>query len=281
MFGYLAARREFLPEEQAKRYKDCYCGLCMCLKERRGQLSRMTLNFDLCFLVLLLGSLYEPEERQGESRCPVHPLKPQSWWQSEFTAYAADMNVLLAYLKCRDDWNDDSSFAALAASGALKKSYIEIARQYPRQNAAVTESLENLAGIERENIEDADAAAASFGRLMAELMVYKEDRWSGTLRAMGNALGEFIYVMDAVMDLSSDTVRDSYNPFRRYYGLDNEERFRDILKMLLSECVLYFDRLPLVKDADILKNILCFGLWQQFEKKFPSKEGSSDVSGSI
>ena len=281
MFGYLAAYTGALTEEQAARYKACYCGLCRALKQRHGQLSRLTLNYDLTFIVLLLGSLYEPEEAAGEFKCIAHPSKAHAWWASEMTDYAADMNVMLAYLKCMDNWQDDASFPSLAAAGALDRAYRALAQAYPRQHSAMTLSLSRLHELEDAHDESADAAAATFGDLMAETLVFREDRWADTLRAMGRALGRFIYVMDAAMDLDSDTFHNSYNPFRRYYGLDNEARFRDILKMLISECIYYFDKLPLVKDADILKNILCFGLWQQFDAKFSKKAGTSDVSGPV
>ena len=38
--------------------------------------------------------------------------------------------------------------------------------------------------------------------------------------------------------------------------------------MLLGEALYHFDRLPLVSDVGILKNILCFGLWTQYNKKY-------------
>lgn len=280
MFGYLAADLRFLEQEQAQRYKACYCGLCQVLKMRHGQLSRLTLNYDLTFLVLLLGSLYEPEETEARGRCLVHPKDEKSWWYSEASAYAADMNVMLAYLKCMDNWHDDSSLISLAEAAALKDSYLSLAEKYPRQHSAMVTALNELSDLEKDRIEDADSASAAFGRFMAELLVWREDRWSDTLRAMGQALGRFIYIMDAAMDLNRDAFRNSYNPFRRYYGLENEQRFRDILKMLLSECVYRFDFLPLVKDVDILKNILCFGLWQQFDRKYSSGV-NKDVSGPL
>ena len=128
------------------------------------------------------------------------------------------------------------------------------------------------------------AAAASFGELMAELMVWREDRWAQDLRALGHSLGRFLYVMDACMDLDADTRRNRYNPFRRFYGLpDNEQRFRDILEMILGECLYAFDRLPLVQDVPLLKNILCAGLWQQFDQKYKTnaKRGSPDGTGPV
>lgn len=282
MFGYLAAQPGMLTQDELMRYKSAYCGLCRSLKLRHGELSRLTLNYDLTFLALLLGSLYEPEESAGEQRCIAHPRESHAYFVTEMTDYAADMNVMLAYLKCMDNWQDDASVVSLAEAAVLKKAYSALAERYPRQHEAMTSSLASLAALERAHDESADAAASTFGALMAEALVYREDRWSDTLRHMGDALGRFVYIMDAVMDLNGDTLRNSYNPFRRYYGLDNTRRFRDILRMLLSECVYYFDKLPLVQDAGILKNILCFGLWQQFDAKFdPKQKGNTDVSGSV
>ena len=239
----------------------------------------------MTFLVLFLSSLYEPEETTGEDTCAVHPFKAREWVRNAASDYAADMNLALAYQKCMDDWEDDGSVAALAEAGLMKRSYKKLEAQYPRQCAAIAEALNQLHEVEKSVPDGADEAAACFGALMAEIFVWREDRWDGAVRGMANALGKFIYVMDACMDLDKDTLYSRYNPFRKYYGLtNNAERFRDILRMLLGECIFYFDSLPLVQDADIMKNILCEGLWQQFNKKFSEKNDKkepSDVSGSV
>ena len=116
---------------------------------------------------------------------------------------------------------------------------------------------------------------------MGSVFLYREDRWSDGLYAMGNSLGRFLYLMDAALDLEKDTYKNSYNPFRRYYGLDNEKRFRDILKMFLAEAVVQFDMLPLVQDAGLMKNILCIGLWTVFDEKFKRLRGKTDGNGSV
>ena len=282
MFGYLTAFPEYLDAQQQERYKACYCGLCRALNERHGKLARMTLNYDMTFLVLLENSLYEPEEISGKETCPAHPLEARAWWQSEATAYAADMNLALAYYKCMDDWKDDSNPLALSQAKLMEPALRKIEELYPRQCAAMEKSIEELSELEKNKIEDPDAAADTFGKLMAEALVFREDRWSDTLRGMGRALGRFIYTIDACLDLDSDTLHNKYNPYRRYYGLsNNEERFRDILKMSLGECLMFFDRLPLVLDLGIMQNILCAGLWSQFNKKYSKKKGPSDDSGSV
>ena len=242
MFGYLTADRGHLTPEEDARYRAAYCGLCRSLRKRWGNLSGFTLNYDQCFLILLLQSLYEAEEKNGEERCLMHPVKPHTWWQSEYTDYAADMNIALSYF---------------------------ISNRYPRQCNAMKKSVLALRQIEKDGTEDPDGAAETFAGLMAEVFVYRDDHWSETLRRFGASLGRILYILDACMDLDQDTIRNRFNPFRRYYGLpDNGKRFSDILRMLLGECLLHFDRLPLVEDVGILKNILCFGLWTQFDKKF-------------
>lgn len=282
MFGYLVADAGLMSEAQDARYRACYCGLCRSLKARHGQIPRLTLNYDMTFLVLLLSSMYEEPEQSGNGTCIAHPRQARDWWMNDATGYAADMNVALAYLKCMDDWDDDANPIALAEAGLLKKAYKGICESYPRQCSAMEKGIADLRAIEKSGEDRPDAAAECFGYLMGELLVYKDDRWAATLRALGNALGRFIYVMDACMDLDSDTFRNSYNPFRRYYGLlDNEQRFRDILKMILGECLMEFDRLPLVQDVQLMQNILCAGLWAQFNKKYSNKKGPVDESGPV
>ena len=268
MFGYVTVNPKELSEEQYRRYKAVYCGLCRVLRQKHGQAAGLTLSYDMSFLVLLLSSLYEPEEQRGELRCVRHPRQAQSFTVNAISDYAADMTVALAFLKLRDDWHDDGNLAALAGTGWLKQRFEAIQSEYPRQCEAMLESVSALSEIERQRLDAPDAAADCSGRLLQELFVWRTDRWESTLRPMAHALGRFIYLLDACMDLDRDTLRDRYNPFRRYYGLDNAERFRALLRMTLGECLYWFDVLPLVQDAQLLKNILCSGLWRQFDGKF-------------
>lgn len=269
MFGYLTANRTLLTPEEDARYRGAYCGLCRNLRTRYGQAAGFTLNFDQCFLILLLQSLYEAEEVPGEDSCVVHPVKRQPWWECRFTSYAADMNIALSYLKLQDNWEDDGSLVSAAAARALKPAFGRIHALWPRQCEAMVHSISALRTIEQENREVPDAAAETFALLMEEVFVWQEDRWASDLRRMGASLGRFLYIMDAAMDLDRDTARNSYNPFRRRYGrADNGTFFESVLRMLLSDGLQAFDRLPLVTDAGILKNILCEGLWTEFDKKF-------------
>lgn len=282
MFGYLMAASRLLDEDRQLRYRACYCGLCRSLKERHGQLSRLTLNYDLTFLVLLLSSLYEPQEQSGANACIAHPFSRRNWVRNKFSDYACDMNIALAYMKLRDDWDDDCDPAALAASQFLKPAYRRVSQQYPRQCRQIEASITELRQLERQQDASPDACAAAFGALMGEIFVFEQDRWSDSLRCMGDSLGRFIYIMDACTDLEKDAKLCRFNPFAERLGTeDNERYFSDILKMYLADCIFHFERLPLVQDTDILKNILCLGLWASFNRKFHPEKGPSDVSGPI
>ena len=131
MFGTLTAQTELLTEEQLARYRACYCGLCRSLKERYGQLGRLLLNYDLCFLVLLLDSLYEPETAEGAAPCLAHPREARPWRRSAFSDYAADMTVALAYHKFRDNWQDEGSLLSLGGAAALKRAYQKARHDLP------------------------------------------------------------------------------------------------------------------------------------------------------
>ena len=282
MFGYLTADRALLTPEENARYKAVYCGLCRNLRTRYGQTAGFTLNFDQCFLILLLQSLYEEQEIGGEDSCLVHPVKRQPWWQCRFTDYAADMNIALSYLKLLDNWEDDGSLTAAAAAVVLKPAFGRVKAAWPRQCEAMECSIRDLRQIEQENREDPDGAAETFARMMAEVFVFQEDRWAPDLRRIGSGLGRFLYIVDAAMDLDRDTAKNSYNPFRRRYGRSNNgDFFRIVLQMLLGDCLSAFDRLPLVTDTGILKNILCAGLWTEFDKKYHTDKDENNGVGSL
>ena len=281
MFGYLVAATKVLEDDELKRYKSVYCGLCRSLKRCFGEHARLTLNFDMTFLVLLLASLYEPEEEQDSQTCVRHPVEPHPYAMSPLSDYAAHMNIAMAHLKCLDDWEDDRRLTAWAEAKVLKADYEKVKAAYPRQCGAIEKALHALSVLESEGREDPDAAAACFGAMMREVFVYREDRWADTLRSMADALGRFLYLLDAAMDLDEDITLGRYNPFRSLHGdADNEARFRDILRMQLGECIYWFDKLPLVQDVSLLKNILCVGLWSAFNQKY-CREEPQDGSGSV
>ncbi|MGI6705758.1 MAG: DUF5685 family protein [Clostridia bacterium] len=275
MFGYVVANKEALEPDALQRYQSCYCGLCRTLGKRFGQTGRMTLTYDMTFLILLLASLYEPDNVNGSERCLVHPTKQHQYWYNQFTAYAADMNIVLAYHKLLDDWQDEKNILSYAAAKMLKKRYERLKIKYPRQCDTIIRSLNELRILERKENYDLDTAANCFGSLMSELFVFQEDNWAPTLRRMAAALGRFIYTMDAYEDIKDDIQKQRYNPLRTMYEEDYfEERCKDILTLFISECAMEFEKLPIIQDNEILINILYSGVWTKYIHIQKEKNGS-------
>ncbi len=280
MFGYVLALEEQLTKEEWQRYRGAYCGLCRTLGMQFGQRARLTLTYDMTFLVLLLSSLYEPQEYHDSARCLPHPLHPRDYWHNDVTRYAAAMNMVLAYEKQQDDWQDDKNPAALAFSHLLKQAGAQAAAAYPRQYSAIRAGLDTLTALEWSNDEDPDAAANCFGRLMAEIFCWKEDRWSPYLSQMGMALGRFIYLMDAWEDLEADMKKGRYNPLKPQAGRpDFDEWVGEMLIMILGDCTQAMEQLPLVQDVEILRKILYAGVWNRYARKLKQKKerGSTDA----
>ena len=212
-------------------------------------------------LVLLLSALYEADEVRGMEVCPAHPLRKHFYWQTRYTEYAADMNVVLAYNNCRDDWQDDGSALKYWEAEALSARCAAVRARWPRQCAAIEQCMAELSAIEQADTGDPDAAANCFGRLMGELFV-TDDLWDARLRPFGEALGRFIYLLDAGVDLPEDLRHGRYNPLRT---LPQDADLHALLTMLLGECSTAFEALPVLQDVELLRNILYSGVWLRYE----------------
>lgn len=265
MFGYVAPDLSALDESQRMRYRSAYCGLCHVLRKRHGLSGSLTLSNDLTFLAILLNALYEPEEHSGVERCAAHPVKRHRWIYSEPFEYVADMNIALAYHKCMDNWIDDRSILSRGEAALLKRAYMSVSKLYPEKCEAIDAWLEEIHRIEMENQVGIDAPVNSTGRILGKLFCWKDDYWSDSLTAIGDGLGRFIYMMDAYEDLPEDVRRGRFNPLTLYQNNpDYEEMCKDALLMMVADCTQEFERLPIVQDVDILRNILYSGIWSKY-----------------
>lgn len=261
MFGYIVANMDKLTDEEKQHYRSCYCGLCKALGNRHGTISRITLTYDMAFLVLFLSALYETDNKTGTERCIIHPLKPHQYWQNDITNYAADMNIVLAYYNFLDDWEDDKNILSLCESKLFVREFTRIFEQYQKKCTVISDCLKELSEIEKSGELNADIPANSFGKLMGEIFVMREDEYAENLRAFGRALGKFIYILDACLDLKDDLKHERYNPLI----MTSSEDFAAILNLLMADCIENYNRLPINRDKNLIDNILYSGVWTKYE----------------
>lgn len=281
VFGYIIVNKAEMKFKEFDVYHSFYCGICRDLKRKYGALGQLSLSYDMTFLAILLTGLYEPETREGSCKCVAHPFESHPTRNNMFTEYAADMNALFAYYKCSDDWEDDKKLWKLLYGQLLAGKGRKRRKLYADKIKRIELLMQDFTEAENDGNADIDTMAGLFGKVMAEIVTPREDEWSENLRAFGFFLGKFIYLCDAYEDVEKDIRKGSFNPLkRRFESPDFEEECKTILTMMMSECCREFERLPILENVEILRNVLYSGVWCRYEavhEKRMREQGTSDV----
>ena len=178
--------------------------------------------------------------------------------------------------RARRVWTaDDRNAAKYFAAQGLTRAANRAAERYPVQDRAIREGLSQLAEVEARGKCEPDAAANAFGAILSSLFAPREDRWQPVLQEFGMALGRFVYLLDAVCDHTADRRRGRYNPLPNEL-MTGARPMHGELTLLIGDAASAFERLPLVQDAALLRNILYFGVWAQYDRQFP-REGKEET----
>ena len=267
MFGYVRINKMDLTFREFDYYKGYYCGLCKYLKENHGEVSRLSLNYDITFLIVILTALYKLDSDITYERCIANPLKKKMRIVNEITEYAASMNILLSYYKLEDNLYDDNGskdkFAYELYKGKLKKAY----EKYPQKAEYIKQQLGNLREIEKQESKSIDKVSNTFGNLMGEIFVYKKDEYEQNLRNIGFNLGKYIYILDAYEDLEEDNKKGRYNPFIDY--IDKKEELKNkvdrLISMSLGMATKNIEQLNLEFNKSIIDNIIYSGVYLRYK----------------
>ncbi|WP_412373132.1 DUF5685 family protein [Intestinibacter bartlettii] len=267
MFGYVRINKMDLTFREFDYYKGYYCGLCKYLKENHGEVSRLSLNYDITFLIVILTALYKLDSDITYERCIANPLKKKMRIVNEITEYAASMNILLSYYKLEDNLYDDNGIKDKLAyelyKGKLKKAY----EKYPQKAEYIKQQLGNLRELEKQESKSIDKVSNTFGNLMGEIFVYKKDEYEQNLRNIGFNLGKYIYILDAYEDLEEDNKKGRYNPFMDY--IDKKEELKNkvdrLISMSLGMATKNIEQLNLEFNKSIIDNIIYSGVYLRYK----------------
>ncbi len=148
---------------------------------------------------------------------------------------------------------------------ALKRAYRAASKRLPEKAKAIEDWMRAIAEIEKSGRTEIDPPMNLTGRMLGELFVYQNDFYADSLRRMGEGLGRFIYFMDAYDDLKKDVKTGSFNPLKPLMEQQSfEELCMQSMKMMMADCADAFERLPILKDADLIRNILYSGVWSKY-----------------
>lgn len=274
MFGYIIVNKAEMKFKEFDIYHSYYCGLCQMLRKKYGKVGQLSLSYDMTFVLMLLSSLYEPSVTKGSCKCIAHPFEKHEIRTTEFTEYVADMNVLLTEYKCQDDWQDEKKFFRMFYGKTLKGKGKHLKERYAEKIDKISKLMREFAEAEAEGTKDIDLLSGLFGQVMAQIMIYKDDEWSDNLGRLGFYLGKFIYLLDAYEDVEEDIRKNTVNPLKEMYQrTDFEEECRTILTIMMSECCKEFEKLPILDNVEILRNILYSGVWTRYEMVREKRKG--------
>lgn len=267
MFGYVRINKMDLTFREYEHYKAYYCGLCKYLKRNHTELSRLTINYDITFLIVLLSSIYQPSAQVFHEKCIVDPVKKKKHIINDITEYAASMNILLTYYKLEDDVNDEGGIKSRLARRTYKKSFKTAYDKYPKKADFIKKCLGELRSLEEDQSSSIDQTSNCFARLLEEIFDYKDDDYRDRLRKVGFNIGKYIYIMDAYEDLDEDLEKGRYNPFTSYKD-DREAlkaRVDKLIGMTLSRLEEGILDLDIEVNKSIIDNIIYSGVYLRYK----------------
>ncbi|MCD8391433.1 MAG: DUF5685 family protein [Firmicutes bacterium] len=282
MFGYVTICRDCMSDDEYNTFRAYYCGLCKETGRQCSQVSRLGLSYDITFLALLLSSLEEGEPCFAERRCAVHPcVKCKVVENDRAVSYAANMGVLLSYLKLADDWRDERSFKALFGAAFLRRGTVKAKKRYATQYEAIERELRRLDEYEKSG-GGLDECADCFAKILECLFAPEfitDETAARVLKWFGYNLGRWIYVTDAYNDIEKDLKTRSYNPFLKN-GADAgvKERVRDKTKfsltLNLNELAAAYELLDIKKNDGIIRSVIYTSLTAVQNKVLGVSDGS-------
>jgi hypothetical protein len=273
MFGYVRPKTEDLRVQEHQFYRALYCGLCKRMGKCTGQCSRMTLSYDFVFLAALRLALTGEGVTVKRERCLVHPFRRRPVVQKcAALDYCADASALLVYGKLRDDLHDERGVKKLRAALSrpfLASAYRRAKKRNPRLALLITEYLWLLSEHEADpNTVSADLLAEQFGHLMS--VVFSEGMEGPRARiaaSMGEALGRWLYLVDAADDFEEDRRRHRFNPYLRLFGETPTDADWENLRSALiahlcdaEQAIALIDSYPHPEVREIIANILYLGM---------------------
>jgi len=280
LFGYIKPLSGELKVREFELYKSFYCGLCKTMGKKISPFSRLTLNYDMVFLVLLRVALTKEPVENNCFRCKLKPTKKRNYIKSNGALlYSSCAAAILAYYKCIDDIYDTKNKFKKFFYRTLPLFFSHMKKKackfFPGLDDKIFKPLSDLNSLEKERCDSIDKTASCFAELMQNIMCFgleseEHVRISGQI---GWHLGRWLYIIDALDDYGKDIKKKEYNPFIEYYNKNNKSDISadaDILKYSLTsslhEISAAFCLIGNSCVTPVIENIISLGMCEQQEK---------------
>ncbi len=262
MFGYLTPDQGDLRIREMALYRAAYCGICASIKRRYAYPYCALLSYDAVLLASIAGAYVEGETR-SPVRCQLNLLAKVDAFAGPAEDYAADVNFLFAYYKCRDDAIDDRRWRAMALERLMRTHAKRAKERLGSPADDCEEALKALSAYESEKSGDLDATSMAWGSAMGSAFRALPGcgRDAVALEALGQHLGRWVYLLDAWDDLDRDEKQGVYNPLICRFGSAaaaraEREHLAWILEALLNNASASAQLLRQDERAPLWRNVI-------------------------
>jgi hypothetical protein len=285
MFGVIQVCRHSLDDELQSQWQAHLCGLCLSLRNSRGQLSRAATNTDAVLLSVLVEAQQErPLERADAGLCPLRGMRTAKVVPAGAAAarLGATASLTLAAAKAQDVRAERTYALAmptvrtravgLLAEPLRRRAFADEEMASAVQVADLLAELGGQAAIERgtgpgDSVLTVTAPTAtvtgSIFATAADVAGHPEN--APALREIGAAFGSLAHLLDAVTDLADDRRSGSFNPIQAT-GTSMESVRRECAR-LVCRIRAGFDALSLV-DGRLARILLVDGTHAAVHRAF-------------
>lgn len=265
MFGYTKPLFPQGAEAEYELYHSYYCGLCQELAQIGRLPYRFLLSYELTFMAIFFSALDREEERLIDAACPLPNFPRPQGRQTRFTRLAAVLSPLLFAAKAQDDVADGQSLRARVAQKILAPHIESCSAAWP-EAAAIIKSFPAAPPL-------ADLPELS-GELIGELFQLAARKldlpehiyWQELARAgyaplieasarIGQALGQWVTLLDAIDDYQSD-LRHGRDNYLQTLTREELAQIPERLLALEAEIVRHAALLPYRRQSRLLRTLI-------------------------
>lgn len=282
MYGYVLPDKPNMFMKDFTLYRAYYCGMCKRIGKNFSLLTRLTTNYDITFLNLLLHGVKGQECKFENKRCILSPFKRKTVAaQDALSDRIIDVNNILMKYKFLDDKNDENSLKAKLALLVFRRSCKKSAKREAEAEEIIKTNCDALAKIEGGEFPGIDQTAHPFGVEMRELVkILAQESYSEALGELAYQIGRWVYLVDALDDIDEDFREKRFNPFLKAYPYINKaeflKTFEDDLKILImgtyNRIKEEFAKIALPALEGVITNIIWFGLKKESEDALKRSE---------
>ncbi len=272
MFGYVIPDKMNMYMKDYYHYRAHYCGLCKRIGQDCGQFMRLSTNYDLVFLDLLVHDILGLKSEYKNEPCILSPKKKSIAKGDEVTDRIVDVNTLLMYYKLLDDKLDSrkpNPVKSLARVAVVSSKYKKAKKHLPELDSLFATEYGRLRDYEKANETSIDKLADPFANMLRQsIKQLLGDKSTEAVENLMYFLGKWIYFIDAIDDLDKDNKKKEFNPLLVGYNYEGKDKFfadnfarlEFILMSSYNKMYECFQQIELTINEGPLTNIVWYGI---------------------